>query len=302
MKEMENRKKLTDKEWEELSGSVITDEKIDVDKAWNKVYLKIQESEPEMGGSYQRLWFVRSSLLKIAAVALIILALGAIALYLNNSVLIVKTIAVTASADQRNLPVDLPDGSHIYLNRNSKLTYRSNFGKNTRDVKLTGEAFFDITPDTEKPFTIDAGKANIKVVGTSFNVLTENTGSAVEVFVKTGKVLLTDKAGEKALILDPGYIGKMDVVKSEKIINNDPNYLAWNTGKLVYKHEKLAIVFRDLKKVYDMDIVADDPSIPEYPWTSPIDYQPQDRIILMICRSFNLGYTKEGNVYHLGKK
>lgn len=299
---MENRKKLTEKEWEELSGSVITDEKIDVDRAWNKVYLKIQESEPVMAGNTSRFWFMRSSTLKIAAAALLILGLGSIALYLNNSGLIVKTIAVTASADQRNLPIDLPDGSHIYLNRNSKLTYRSDFGKNTRAVKLTGEAFFDISPDTEKPFIIDAGKASIKVVGTSFNVLTENTGSAVEVFVKTGKVLLTSKSGEKSLILDPGDIGKMDSAKSEKTINYDPNYLAWNTGKLVYKNEKLEIVFQDLKKVYNMDIVADDPSILEYPWTSPIDFQPQDRIILMICRSFNLGYTKEGNVYHLEKK
>ncbi len=302
MKEMENRKKLTEKEWEELSGSVITDEKIDVDKAWNKVYLKIRESEPEMTRNTSRIRFMRSSLLKIAAVVLVVIGLGALAIYINNSGLIVKTIEIAATVDQRNLPVDLPDGSHIFLNRNSKLTYRSNFGKNTRDVRLTGEAFFDISPDTEKPFTIDAGKASIKVVGTSFNVLTENAGSAVEVFVKTGKVLLTDKSGEKSLILDPGYIGKMDSVKSEKIINDDPNYLAWNTGKLVYKNEKLEIVFQDLKKVYDMDIVADDPSILEYPWTSPIDYQPQDRIILMICRSFNLGYTKDGNVYHLDKK
>ena len=55
---------------------------------------------------------------------------------------------------------------------------------------LAGEAFFEISPDVSKPFIIDAGKANVKVVGTSFNVITKNTESDVEVFVKTGKVVL----------------------------------------------------------------------------------------------------------------
>ena len=51
-----------------------------------------------------------------------------------------------------------------------------------------------------------------------------------------------------------------------------------------------------------MDIVADDPSILENPWHSPIDNLPQETIIRLICTSFNLSYTKDGNVYHLSKK
>ena len=91
----------------------------------------------------------------------------------------------------------LPDGSKIFLNRNSEFSYRSNFGKHRRDVKLTGEAFFEIAPDASKPFIIDAGKAKVKVVGTSFNVITNNSESAVEVFVKTGKVMLSDNSGSQ---------------------------------------------------------------------------------------------------------
>ena len=71
---------------------------------------------------------------------------------------------------------------------------------------------------------------------------------------------------------------------------------------LVYNGQKLDIVFKDLKRVYNMDIVADDPAILENTWTSPIDNQPQETIIRLICTSFNLSYTKDGNVYHLSKK
>ena len=79
--------------------------------------------------------------------------------------------------------------------------------------------------------------------------------------------------------------------------------MSWNTGLLEFNGQKLDIVFSDLKRVYNMDIVADDPEIMDYPWTFPtIDNQSQDMIIRLICASFNLSYSKEGSVYHLVKK
>ena len=104
----------------------------------------------------------------------------------------------------------MPDGSRIFLNRNSEFSYRSNFGDRNRNVTLTGEAFFEIAPDAAKPFIIDAGNARVKVVGTSFNVITNNSRSAVEVFVKTGKVMLSNNSGSKSMALEPGYVGTMD--------------------------------------------------------------------------------------------
>jgi transmembrane sensor len=291
----------TEKDWKELKS--MNDEKeINADKAWNKVYSRINENGliPEKGTV--RVSFMRSTFLRVAAVALIVLGLGSVTLYLANTGLLSKKITVTTGNDQKNLLVSLPDGSKIFLNRSTELSYRANFGKRTRDVMLTGEAFFDISPDAFNPFVIDAGKASIKVVGTSFNVITQNSECAVEVFVKTGKVMLSDNSGALSMLLDPGFIGTMDAKVSGKELNHNPNYLSWNTGLLVYNGQKLDIVFKDLKRVYNMDIVADDPAILDNTWVSPIDNQPQDTIIRLICASFNLSYTKDGNVYHLTKK
>jgi uncharacterized Fe-S cluster protein YjdI len=94
----------------------------------------------------------------------------------------------------------------------------------------------------------------------------------------------------------------MNSKTSGKTLNSDPNYLSWNTGYLDYGGQKLSVVFKDLKRVYNMDIVADDPLILENPWSSPIDNSSQETIIRLICTSFNLSYTKDGNVYHLSKK
>jgi transmembrane sensor len=334
MKEMKKIESFTDREWEELA-SLLSDEKseqsdlfnrfmaedihntgkqwkeisnmksekeINVDKAWNNVYSKLNKGELKPNAGPATIRTMRYNFLRIAAVALIILGLGTTALYLNNAGTFSKKISMTTSNDQKNLLVALPDGSKIYLNRNTELSYHANFGKHKRDVSLTGEAFFEIAPDASKPFIIDAGDARVKVVGTSFNIITNNKESAVEVYVTTGKVMVSDNSGSQSILLDPGFVGTMDSKKSGKSENKDLNYLSWKTGLLVYSGQKLEVVFNDLKRVYNMDIVADDPSILDNPWTSPIDNKSQDTIIRLICASFNLSYIKEGSVYHLSKK
>jgi transmembrane sensor len=334
MKKMKNTERFTDKEWEELA-SILSDEKgeqtdllsrfmagdkndsgkkwkelenmnnteeIDVDKAWNNVHSRLMENDLKINESPVRISFMKNTFMRIAAVALILLSLGTAAIYMNNSGYFSKKITVLAGNDQKNVLVTLPDGSKIYLNRNSEFSYRKNFGIKGRDVKLTGEAFFEISPDKSKPFIIDAGKAKVKVVGTSFNVITNNRESAVEVFVKTGKVLVSDNSGSQSIQLDPGFVGTMNSKAAAKVLNTNPNYLSWNTGYLDYSGQKLSVVFKDLKRVYDMDIIADDSLILENPWHAPIVNSSQETIINIICRSFNLNYTKDGNVYHLSKK
>jgi ferric-dicitrate binding protein FerR (iron transport regulator) len=334
MKKMKNTERFTDKEWEELA-SILSDEKgeqtdllsrfmagdkndsgkkwkelenmnnteeIDVDKAWNNVHSRLMENDLKINESPVRISFIKNTFMRIAAVALILLSLGTAAIYMNNSGYFSKKITVLAGNDQKNVLVTLPDGSKIYLNRNSEFSYRKNFGIKGRDVKLTGEAFFEISPDKSKPFIIDAGKAKVKVVGTSFNVITNNRESAVEVFVKTGKVLVSDNSGSQSIQLDPGFVGTMNSKAAAKVLNTNPNYLSWNTGYLDYSGQKLSVVFKDLKRVYDMDIISDDSLILEKPWHAPIVNSSQETIINIICRSFNLNYTKDGNVYHLSKK
>jgi len=251
--------------------------------------------------SNYRIISMRSTFMKVAAVGLVLVSLSTAAIYLAKPDTLSRKIVTYTNDDQKNFKVDLPDGSSIVMNRNSVLRYRANFGKRSRNVSLSGEAFFEITPDASKPFTINAGEATVKVVGTSFNIITSNIDSAVEVYVKTGKVLLSDNTLDKKILLEPGNVGTMKTGVSVKTVNNNPNYMSWNTGLLVYDGQKLDIVFKDLKRVYNMEIVADDPDILEDSWTSPIDNQPQETIIRLICASFNLSYVKEGEIYHLKK-
>jgi transmembrane sensor len=336
MKESNNTGKYTDKEWEELSSllseeqnsnkyllsrfiaedryntikywkelkEMNSDKEIDVDRAWNKLHSRLDENGLFTEAPVIRKSFARTSYFRIAAVIILLLGIGSVLLYMNDKGILSRKTIVATTDNQKNLQVTLPDGSIISLNRNTRLSYRENFGRHGRNVTLSGEAFFEITRNENNPFTIDAGKARIIVLGTSFNVITNNADSAVEVFVKTGKVLVSDNEGSENIILDPGYIGTVGPVSSEKKVNEDPNYMAWNNGVLIYDGQTLDVVFRDLKKVYNMDIVVNDPKMLENTWTTngPIDNESQETIIRIICGTFNLSYTLDDNVYHLSER
>lgn len=291
----------TEKHWKGLK--VIDDDKeINVDRAWNTLWSRLNENGLAKARSESKGLLLRIPLIRVAATLLILLGIGSGLIYLNNRGFFNREITIAAGDDQQNVRIALPDGSTIFLNRNTKVTYNNDFIRQGRKVTLSGEAFFDIVPDETSPFTVDAGNASIKVLGTSFSVLTSNDNSEVEVFVQTGKVLLSGNSGTNNLVVDPGYIATVGAGQIESKLNTDPNYLSWNTGRLVYTDQKLSNVFTDLKKVYGIGITTEDSAIPDLSITTTFENQSHETIMLIICTTFNLSFTRDGNVYHLFRK
>ncbi len=270
-------------------------ENIDVDKAWDRVNRRI-----ESAGNVEKIRRISfmPSLLKIAAMVIVVFGLG----WLLFEYVTPEKVTVASAADQRNIEVKLPDGSRVFLNRDSYLTYPESFGRNNRKVRLEGEAFFDIAPNPAKPFTIDAGNARVRVLGTSFNVITDNGNDEVEVYVSTGTVMLSSNDGSRSLTLEPGYIGKLSGSKSDSGLNTNENYLSWTTGTLNFDGERLEVVFSDLKKSFNINIIASEPSINDFRLTSLFENQPHDTIVQVICTTFNLHSVKEGETYTLSRR
>jgi len=267
--------------------------KINVDMAWNKVYSKIEQNSVKGNSS-------RYAFLRIAALAFLLIGLGTGVFYFIDKMR-EGTVVIATGPDDKNKEVILPDGSKVWLNRNSELSFSKKPENSTRKVKLTGEGFFEIKHDASNPFIVNTGKASVKVLGTSFNIITRNPAGELEVFVESGTVLITISR-EDSLIVEPGYIGKTNNDKLNKILNDNRNYLSWRTDLLVYEGAKLGEVFNDLKRVYDINISADDSSIYEKTITAIFDNEPQDTIINIICTTFNLSFVKDGKLFRLSAK
>ena len=290
----------TEKYWKEI-GMMNNSKEIDVDNAWNNVINRIEENGllTETPVTAKRIG--RNLFLKIAAVAVILVAIGSVLIniFISGDP---SNITVASDNDQKDIVVSLPDGSKAWLNRSSELSYSSDHGKETRNVKLTGEAFFEVTPDEARPFIIDAGDARIKVVGTSFNVISRNKENNVEVYVLTGKVMLSDPTGNNGILLEPEDIGTKGSGDAVSVKNENLNYLSWKTDLLIYEGVPLDVVFNDLKRVYNINVSVDDPEILKKTITATYDKEPQDTIIDLICTTFTLSYDKDGYNYRLYKR
>lgn len=234
-----------------------------------------------------RLWSP-SSLIKVAAA--IVLIAGAAWFYTHQ--LPVKEMEFLT---QQTVQVDtLSDGSVITLNKHSVLRYPKQFKGNRRQVWLTkGEAFFNVTPDKEKPFLIHTGNTSIKVVGTSFNV--KNKGDNIEVIVETGIVevsrngnMVSLKPGEKVLV-------QHNQTTLTKEGNSDQLYTYYRSKEFVADNTPLRRVVEILNEAYETNIVIGRKDLEDVPLNTTFKDESLDQILTVISRTFKIKVSKEGN-------
>lgn len=148
----------------------------------------------------------------------------------------------------------LSDGTTVYLNAESELTYPVKFSENDRRVFLKGEAYFDVQRDTSKPFVVEANSLEIRVLGTEFGVRAYQNEGSIRTTLKKGMVSVENE--ENKVVLTPGMqasfnkeTAKMDVWE----VNVDL-FLAWKDGRLVFDNCSLENILEDLGKWYDFNI------------------------------------------------
>lgn len=266
--------------------------KYPADKAWGKVESQIHNQPRIVTNIFKRI--IASSAYRAAAAVLVgaVLIFSAyLAVHQSNSGL--SLVEVNATDKVVNL-VNLPDGTVVSLNTNTKITYPQKFEGKLREVSIEGEAFFEVKPDKNKPFVIHAGKAQIKVLGTSFCVNAYPETKQVEVIVQTGKVQVMNKAAEPAqtneLILVPGDKGTLVYASNtlQKTTNQDLNFIAWKTRNLIFKATSLNEVIRNLEKVYKVKISLADPKLNELLLTAQFNNYSLDFILKVIENTFHL--------------
>lgn len=276
-------------------------------EAWDKVTLLIEESSKVINiqPSPQRNIFYRK-MLRIAASILLAAILGTTGYIIGFRQLKPTVYSEVITNDKQVVNgIILPDGSVVTLNRNSKLTFPQSFSGNMREVSISGEAFFEVKPDPSNPFVITAGQAQIKVLGTSFNVCAYPDEERVDVVVETGKVQVTSVVKAQTpsynLILSPGEKGTVSNkdFSLEKSLNADRNISAWRTHQFVFDQTPLSDVIAVLQKVYFANIQIVDPAINDLVLTASFNNQPVDFILDVIRLTFNLELTSMNGQYFL---
>ena len=189
--------------------------------------------------------------------------------------------------------ITLPDGSLIALNKNSELTYPTKFSRKERLVRLSGEAFFDVTKNPNKKFKIDIDKnAIVEVLGTSFNIKSEKLGGTVDVNVVSGKIAFYAPENENAkTILTKNENAFFQNGVISKNLPKNKNFQSWRTGVLYFEEETIEKVCKVLSTFYDREIISQGLENSEIRFTSIIDNQKLENVLEEIKLVLNLDYS-----------
>lgn len=221
---------------------------------------------------------------------------------------------------------ELPDGSTVWLNGGTKITYPLNFSEKERLISLSGEAFFDVEKDKNRPFIVSTSNLNIKALGTSFNVKAYADDNAVEATLVTGiisiegdgfqlgkknKITLTPDQkvlfykndnsdvstlnGNSVNNISSGRIEKLapkKVVISSKI-DTDID-IAWVNGKLILQNTPLDEVAKKLSRWYNADIVLEDPQLSKISYTATFTDETLLQVLDLLKLATPIDYTYSG--------
>lgn len=247
--------------WEEKIEYKVYDNKA----AWNKIDHLIAEEKTKV--------FRLGSIVKFAAAA-------------SAALLIVWSATWFFSADEFlafNNDTDavqeytLPDGSTIWLAPGSDLEYARDFETN-RDLTLDGEAFFEVARDESHPFIIQTEFGEIEVLGTAFNVETNESSTVVS--VEHGLVALRNDNEEVKLAIGQSAIATADDVS--EIENADPNFQSWRTGAFVFDETPLNEVVIELIAHFGTEIIIESEKAKSEPLTAQFNNQSLEEIIEII--------------------
>ena len=157
--------------------------------------------------------------------------------------------------------VTLSDGSHIWLNSGSQLSYPSVFGSDSREVYLSGEAFFEVSSDKDKPFFVICKELNVRVLGTKFNISAYNEDPVIKTVLLEGKINASkNRLFSKEISLSPGEGITFDKAEGN-IVKSKVNvrlYTSWISGYLFFENESTPEVLKKLERYYNREIQIDE--------------------------------------------
>ena len=210
---------------------------------------------------------LRTELIKIAAV--IAITLGGSYLYhqysFEKELMATNTISVPAG---QRINMTLTDGTNVWLNARTSLTYPVKFSKKNRQVILDGEAYFEVAKDKTKPFIVQTNKYNVEVLGTKFDVNAYSETGEFETTLMSGSVRVASTSDPaQKLTLKPNNKVYLQDGELHVSVVDDFNPYRWKEGLICFKDESFTSIMKDFEKYYGLTIQVRNKEVLKYVYT-----------------------------------
>jgi len=262
-------------------------QKIDEHKAYQKVSSRLF-TKKVINWPYQ--------IQRIAAILLLpVLIVSAIYFYSRNDHSDQFSAVYNTAETQLGMrsSLTLPDGTKVWLNAGSKLSYPVLFSDKYRAVKLSGEAYFEVKKDKKWPFVVSAGNMNVVVTGTTFNCNAYPENKNIETVLLEGEVTLINESATINKVLKPGELAvfRKNSQQITKTKTDLEKYIAWKNGKLMFREDKMNLVVEKLERWYNVEFQIEDKEIADYVYTATFVDESLDQILKMLSLSAPIRYT-----------
>ena len=190
--------------------------------------------------------------------------------------------------------VVLADGTKVWLNSASRLIYPQSFMGKERRVVLSGDAFFDVAHDAERPFIVETSRMNVKVLGTRFNVNDYDDNEEVSTTLVNGSVEIFS-GGQQAFRLVPGEqaYGKENELEKREV--NVRLYTSWIDGKFLFNNTELEEIAKQISRWYDVEIFFSSENVKKVRFTGAIvKFKPLDDLVRMIESTSQVRFSVKG--------
>ncbi|PZR10876.1 MAG: hypothetical protein DI539_20975 [Flavobacterium psychrophilum] len=287
-------KGVSDEVWQEVMNETVgrTDytplDTLHKDKLYRSIITSI-EAAP--GDSSTFPWGrTQGLLLRMAAVFLLMLGSG-LAIYFFHY----RPFSIEQIANLQHQHITIDDGSQIWINNKSKLTYPSKFDSDQRLVKLEGEAFFDVAKEPNRPFIIHTQGVRIQVLGTSFNVKSYDEEDEIVISLATGRIEV-DAFGKRQ-ILTPGdqlhYDKATNSCQRQRIDVAEAS--AWKEGWMVFNSTSLRDVVKTAERQYGIHVFMKEGIAAERKITLKVKQRGVDSLFQVLSYSTGLMYQIKGD-------
>jgi len=246
-------------------------------EVWNKIQAQLLQRGSDK-------WYKSKGIqhfLRVAAIIFFIINIGGLAFILSSRNNSQEYFTSVIAENGQISKVELPDGSLVWLNSGSKITYNNNFALENRNINLIGEAYFKVTKNKKLPLIVNCEELKVKVLGTHFNVMAYTNCNDVKVTLEEGSVeLLNSDLKTFSHKLVPGELGSFN--KNSKKLSvrkvNTFKYTSWKQGIINIYDQTLDELVKRLEIHYSQKFELAD-NVKNFHFTFTIRNEPLDEVI-----------------------
>ena len=225
-------------------------------------------------------------------------------LYLQHNTLRGMQMQLVMTGADNDTTLVLPDGTKVWLNKQSALKYPKEFDSDNRVVEIEGEGYFEVTKNPHQPFIVESEVMSVKVLGTVFNFRIDKQQQRATVSLLEGKVKVVGNHDEGTIELKPGQKACVDARLGNLTVSENDVYqdAMWHERKTAFSNANVSDIAKLLEKIYHIQVVVD-PAIDQTNTYSGVIKEKEtiDSVLDLLQNTLPIHYKVKGNRVYLIK-